>query len=185
MALWNLAARDELAVQPASRHVADLLLVACNLYVDLTALQTAFMKQLRPFYSLYADAEHARRATEEEDLNSSVLGKRRWAEGGSDSANSAASTPRSAASTPTGRPGTASRPHHGPPEDEEIREAVPELAIAAEIDAVPSHLRLRGNRPAAAARGAGIESQRNGVAACRKGRGRVRQADELGRQTVL
>ena len=59
MALWNLAARDELAVQPASRHVADLLLVACNLYVDLTALQTAFMKQLRPFYSLYADAEHA------------------------------------------------------------------------------------------------------------------------------
>ena len=72
MALWNLAARDELAVQPASRHVADLLLVACNLYVDLTALQTAFMKQLRPFYSLYADAEHARRATEEED-SASVL----------------------------------------------------------------------------------------------------------------
>ena len=64
MALWNLAARDELAVQPASRHVADLLLAACNLYVDLTALQTAFMKQLRPFYSLYADAEHARRAEE-------------------------------------------------------------------------------------------------------------------------
>ena len=185
MALWNLAARDELAVQPASRHVADLLLVACNLYVDLTALQTAFMKQLRPFYSLYADAEHARRATEEEDLNSYVLGKRRWPQGGSDSANSAATTPRSAASTPTGRPGTASRPHHGPPEDEEmeISEAVPELAIAADIDAVPSH--LRGNRPAAAARGPGIESQRNGVAACRKGRGRVRQADELGRQTVL
>jgi hypothetical protein len=52
MALWNLAARDELAVQPASRHVADLLLAACNLYVDLTALQTAFMKQLRPFYTL-------------------------------------------------------------------------------------------------------------------------------------
>ena len=45
------------------------------------------------------------------------------------------------------------------------------LIIAAEIDAVPSH--LRGNRPAAAARGAGIGSQRNGVAACRKGRGRV------------
>ena len=175
MALWNLAARDELAVQPASRHVADLLLVACSHYVDLTALQTAFMKQLRQFYSLYADAEHARRATEEEDLNSSVLGKRRWPQGGSDSANSAATTPRSAASTPTGRPGTASRPHHGPPEDEEISEpafqAVPELAIAAEIDAVPSH--LRGNRPAAAARGPGIESQRNGVAACRKGRGRV------------
>ena len=173
MALWNLAARDELAVQPASRHVGDLLLVACNLYVDLTALQTAFMKQLRPFYSLYADAEHARRAMEEEDLNSSVLGKRRWAEGGSDSANSAASTPRSAASTPTGRPGTASRPHHGPPEDAEmeISEAVPELAVVADIDAVPTH--LRGNRPAAAARGAGIGSQRNGVAACRKGRGRV------------
>ena len=56
MALWNLAARDELAVQPASRHVADLLLVACSHYVDLTALQTAFMKQLRQFYSLYADA---------------------------------------------------------------------------------------------------------------------------------
>ena len=173
MALWNLAARDELAVQPASRHVGDLLLVACNLYVDLTALQTAFMKQLRQFYSLYADAEHARRATEEEDLNSYVLGKRRWPQGGSDSANSAATTPRSAASTPTGRPGTASRPHHGPPEDEEmeISEAVPELAIAADIDAVPTH--LRGNRPAAAARGAGIGSQRNGVAACRKGRGRV------------
>ena len=80
-------------------------------------------------------------------------------------------TPRSAASTPTGWPGTASRPNHGPPEDEEIFEAVPELAIAAEIDAVPSH--LRGNRPAAAARGPGIESQRNGVAACRKGRRRV------------
>jgi hypothetical protein len=31
MALWNLAARDELAVQPASRHVADLLLAACSL----------------------------------------------------------------------------------------------------------------------------------------------------------
>ena len=172
MALWNLAARDELAFQPASRHVADLLLVACSHYVDLTALQTAFMKQLRPFYSLYADAEHARRATEEED-SASVLGKRRWPQGGSDSANSAASTPRSATSTPTGRPGTSSRPHHGPPEDEEmeISEAVPELAIAAEIDAVPSH--LRGNRPAAAARGAGIESQRNGVATCRTGRGRV------------
>ena len=172
MALWNLAARDELAVQPASRHVADLLLVACSHYVDLTALQTAFMRQLRQFYSLYADAEHARRATEEED-SASVLGKRRSPQGGSDSANSAASTPRSATSTPTGRPGTASRPHHGPPEDEEmeISEAVPELAIAADIDAVPSH--LRGNRPAAAARGPGIESQRNGVAACRKGRGRV------------
>jgi hypothetical protein len=100
-----------------------------------------------------------------------VLGKRRWPQGGSDSANSAATTPRSAASTPTGWPGTASRPNHGPPEDEEIFEAVPELAIAAEIDAVPSH--LRGNRPAAAARGPGIESQRNGVAACRKGRRRV------------
>jgi hypothetical protein len=173
MALWNLAARDELAVQPASRHVADLLLAACNLYVDLTALQTAFMKQLRPFYSLYADAEHARRATEEEDLNSSVLRKRRWAEGGSESANSAASTPCSAASTPTGRPWTASRHNDGPPEDDEISQAVPlpELAIAAEIEAVPRH--LRGNRPAAAARGPGIESQRNGVAACRKGRGRV------------
>ena len=46
MALWNLAARDKLAVQPASRHVADLLLVACSHYVDLTALQMAFMKQL-------------------------------------------------------------------------------------------------------------------------------------------
>jgi hypothetical protein len=45
------------------------------------------------------------------------------------------------------------------------------LDIAADIDAVPSH--LRGNRPAAAARGPGIESQRNGVAACRKGRRRV------------
>ena len=167
MALWNLAARDELAVQPASRHVADLLLVACSLYVDLTALQTAFMKQLRPFYSLYADAEHARRATEEEDLNSSVLGKRRWPQGGSDSANSAATTPRSAASTPTGRPGTSSRP----PEDDEITETERELGIAAENDAVPRQ--LRGNRPAAAARGAGIGSQRNGVAACRKGRGRV------------
>ena len=172
MALWNLAARDELAVQPASRHVADLLLAACNLYVDLTALQTAFMKQLRPFYSLYADAEHARRATEEEDLNSSVLGKRRWAaEGGGESANSAASTPRSAASTPTGRPWTASRPHDGPPEDAETSEAVPELAIAADIDEVPNHLQV--NRPAAAARGPGIESQRNGVAACRTGPGRV------------
>jgi hypothetical protein len=102
-----------------------------------------------------------------------VLGKRHWPQGGSDSANSAATTPRSAASTPTGRPWTASRHHDGPgpPEDAETSEAVPELAIAAEIDAVPSH--LRGNRPAAAARGPGIESQRNGVAACRKGRGRV------------
>jgi hypothetical protein len=36
---------------------------------------------------------------------------------------------------------------------------------------VPSH--LQGNRPAAGARGPGIESQRNGVAACRKGPGRV------------
>ena len=115
MALWNLAARDELAVQPASRHVADLLLVACNLYVDLTALQTAFMKQLRPFYSLYADAEHARRATEEEDLNSSVLGKRRWPQGGSDSANSAATTPRSAASTPRDGPGPPAGPTMGRP----------------------------------------------------------------------
>jgi len=60
------------------------------------------------------------------------------------------------------------------PEDDEIPaderelergELDGELGIAAEIDSVPSH--LRGNRPAAAARGAGIESQRNGVAACR------------------
>jgi hypothetical protein len=100
-----------------------------------------------------------------------VLGKRHWPQGGSDSANSAATTPRSAASTPTGWPGTASGPNDGPPEEEERSEAVPQLAIAAENDAVPSH--LQGNRPAAAARGPGIESQRNGVAACRKGRGRV------------
>ena len=178
MALWNLAARDELAVQPASRHVADLLLVACSHYVDLTALQMAFMKQLRQFYSLYANAEHARRATEEED-SASVLGKRRWPQGDSDSANSAASTPRSATSTPTGRPGTSSRP----PEDGEITETERELGITAENDAVPRQ--LRGNRPAAAALRAGIDSRRNGVAACRKGRGGVQQAVELDRHTVL
>ena len=181
MALWNLAARDELAVQPASRHVADLLLVACSHYVDLTALQMAFMKQLRQFYSLYADAEHARRATEEED-SASVLGKRRSPQGGSDSANSAASTPRSATSTPTGRPGTSSRP----PEDDEIPETAErdsELGIAAVNDAVPR--RLRGNRPAAAALRAGIDSTRNGFAACRKRRGGVEEAVELDRHTVL
>ena len=170
--MWNKAAQDELAIRPGQRCIADLLLLACRLYAELIAFRKTYSSQLRQFYGLCKDAEHARRLADEADSDS-VLGKRRWPQGGSDSANSAATTPRSAASTPTGRPGTASRPHHGPPEDEDthIHEAVPELAIAAEIDAVPSH--LRGNRPAAAARGPGIESQRNGVAACRKGRGHV------------
>ena len=170
--MWNKAAQDELAIRPGQRCIADLLLLSCRHYAQLIAFRKTYSSQLRQFHGLCKDAEHARRPADEADSDS-VLGKRRWPQGGSDSANSAATTPRSAASTPTGRPGTASRPHHGPPEDEEmeISEAVPELAIAADIDAVPSH--LRGTRPAAAARGAGIESQRNGVAACRKGRGRV------------
>ncbi len=70
-----------------------------------------------------------------------------------------------------------------PPEDDEVPETDGELGIAAEHDAVPRH--LRGNRPAAAALRAGIESQRNGVAACRKGREGVQQAVELDRHTLL
>ena len=169
-ALWKKAAQDELAISPGQRCIADLLMLACRRYAELIAFRKTYSSQLRQFHGLCKDAEHARRPADEADSDT-VLGKRHWPQGGSDSANSAATTPRSAASTPTGWPGTASGPNDGPPEEEERSEAVPELAIAAENDAVPSH--LQGNRPAAAARGPGIESQRNGVAACRKGRGRV------------
>ena len=168
--MWKQAAQDELAISPGQRCIADLLMLACRHYAMLIAFRKTYSSQLRQFYGLCKDAEHARRPADEADSDT-VLGKRHWPQGGSDSANSAASTPRSAASTPTGRPGTASWPHDGPPEDADTREALPELAVAADIDEVPSD--LRGNRPAAAARGPGIESQRNGVAACRKGRGRV------------
>jgi hypothetical protein len=168
--VWNKAAQDELAISPGQRCIADLLLLSCRHYAELIAFRKTYSSQLRQFHGLCKDAEHARRPADEADSDT-VLGKRNWPHGGSDSANSAATTPRSAASTPTGRPWTASRPHDGPPEDAETSEAVPELAIAADIDEVPSH--LQGNRPAAGARGPGIESQRNGVAACRKGPGRV------------
>lgn len=73
-----------------------------------------------------------------------MLGKRRWPEGGSDSANSAATTPRSAASTPGGA--TSSRPRLGPPEDgppeeEEEDDGPRELAFAADMEEVPIPVR--------------------------------------------
>jgi hypothetical protein len=171
-ALWNKAAQDELAIRPGERCIADLLMLSCDHYANLVALRKTYSLQLRQFQGLCKDAEHARRPPADEAGLHPVLGKRPWSEGGSDSGISAATTPRSTASTPTGR--TPSWLHPGPPEDDEIPaderelergELDGELGIAAEIDSVPSH--LRGNRPAAAARGAGIESQRNGVAACR------------------
>jgi hypothetical protein len=183
MALWNKVAQDELAFRPAYQHVADILLVACSHYVDLVALEVAFMKQLRQFNGLCKDAEYARRAAEDDDTDL-MLGKRRWPQGGSDSANSAATTPRSAASTPGGA--TSSRPRLGPPEDgppeeEEEDDGPRELAFAADMEEVP--IPVRGNGPAAASRGAGNDSQRERRCClqvrswrCAAGR-RTRQAD--------
>ena len=158
--LWRKASQDELGVQPA-QCVADILLFSVDYYVELVALQAACTKQLRQFYALCTDAEQARRAAEERDSEFSTLGKRRWPQGGSDSANSAASTPRSGASTPVGGSSSRScRPRLPPPEDDSEPELEDEreLAVAAERDAVPIH--LRGNGPAAAAHGAGMDSQR-------------------------
>ena len=158
--LWKKASQDELGVQQA-QCVADILLFSVDYYVELVALQAACTKQLRQFYALCTDAEKARRAAEERDSEFSTLGKRRWPQGGSDSANSAASTPRSGASTPVGGSSSRScRPRLPPPEDDSEPELEDEreLAVAAESDAVPIH--LRGNGPAAAAHGAGMDSQR-------------------------
>ena len=106
--MWNKAAQDELAIRPGQRCIADLLLLSCRHYAELIAFRKTYSSQLRQFYGLCKDAEHARPPADEADSDT-VLGKRRWQQGGSDSANSAATTPRSAASTPTGWPGTASR----------------------------------------------------------------------------
>ena len=157
--LWRKASQDELAVQPA-QCVADILIISGDYYVELVALQAACTKQLRQFYTLCTDAEQARRAAEDRDSEFPTLGKRRWVTGGSDSANSATSTPRSAASTPAGGSSSRpSRPRLPPPEDSDLEEDEARvLGVAADSEAVPVH--LRGNGPAAAAHGAGMDSQR-------------------------